>query len=62
MNFNCRLLVLILLFFVLSCAPNKNYEYTEEKGKLGFFGAEINFVCLDDKPDCRSPEITEGEL
>jgi hypothetical protein len=52
----------LMLFSILSCSAIDTNKDAKNIRKIGFFGAEIEFVCLDDNPDCSMPAFSNGEL
>lgn len=57
-----RLFLFLMLFFVLSCSAFDADKNVKQTNKIGFFGAKIEFVCLNDDSDCSLPTLSQGEL
>ena len=57
-----RVFLFLMLFFILSCSAINTNKNAENISKIGFFGAEIEYVCLEDNPDCSTPTFSNGEL
>jgi len=62
MFFIYRGFLFLMLFFILSCSAINTDKNAKNISKIGFFGAEIELVCLEDNPDCSMPVFSNGQL